>query len=348
MMRYWDGTAWTGHTQPGPQPAPQPVLQPGPQQTFQPAPQPTFQPAPQQTFQPAPQQTFQPGPQQTFQPGPQQAFQPGPQPITPVAPMAAQGFDAIGGRVMTPGFGSTMTPGFGSRPGAPYAQEPFTRTPSKRSNRLGLWIAGAVGVLLVTTLLVVVILPKFAPISADYTGAPVMASDVASPGNKSVISASETVAVEYPAQWHDVQEYMDFEAAIGDLPAGATLVGAWFTRVPTSAASPPQMVMLMEFSPSAVGVGTMEDVRDRYVGGIKVTMPGIVVGPGQDYETALGLEGDRTDATYESAEENLTATMAIVAVAHGRRFVIAVWISYQGPIDEQGFESFMASLRVDA
>lgn len=192
-MRYWDGTAWTGHTQPKPQPTPQ----------------------------------------------------------------APQGFDAIGGRLMTPAVGPMMTPGvrhmmtpgFASRASTYAPQEPPVRRGSMRGLWVGLGIAAAVGLVAVAAV-VVVILPKFAQLSPDYTGAPVTSSDV-------------------------------------------------------------------------------------------------VFGPSQDHRTASGLEGVRADATFESSSNSTSATMAIVTVAHGRRFVTTAWVSYQGPIDEESLDAFMATLRVD-
>jgi hypothetical protein len=220
----------------------------------------------------------------------------------------------------------------------------------KRSHR-GLWITlSLVGVVVVGLGIagVVLVAGKFTPISQDYTGAPVTISDVASAGSESVISASETVAVEIPTGWHGLQEYADLESAVGTLPSGASLLGAWFTGAPETAPTIPNMVMVMEMTPAAVGPGTMDDMRSQYLGGMKDSLPSLVLGASQDYATALGLEGDRTDATFEITEQNVSGTMAVIAVAHGRRFVLVVWTSYEGPIDEAALEAFTDSLRIDS
>jgi hypothetical protein len=207
---------------------------------------------------------------------------------------------------------------------------------------------GGAAVLAIVVTIVVVILPKFAPLSADYTGAPVTSSDVASAGNRAVITPSEKVAFEIPLLWRDVQDYTDAPSVAASAPSGATLVGAWFTRAPTSAVVPPPLVQVMVASPSAVAPGTMTDIGNRAVDGLEESVPGIVLGASQTFETALGLEGYRADAQFEVPDTNLSGTVALIVVAHGRRFVLITWMSFQGPIDEQSLDAFMTSLRIDA
>jgi hypothetical protein len=220
----------------------------------------------------------------------------------------------------------------------------------KRSHR-GLWITlSLVGVVVVGLGIagVVLVAGKFTPISQDYTGAPVTSSDVASAGNESVISASETVAAEIPPGWHDVQEYLDLDSALGTLPSGASLLGAWFTGAPETATFVPQMVMVMEMEPAASGPGTLGDIQSQYLAGMRGTLSSLVFGPTEDYTTALGLDGKRTDATFELPEQGISGTVVVVAVAHGRRFVVVQWTSYGEPIDEQSLDAFTATLRVDS
>ncbi len=273
------------------------------------------------------------------QPIQQASFQP--------AQQNAQGLDPIGGRIVAPGFGHSMTPGMGS-PAGPYSA-PMTFAPerSRRGLWVGLGIAGSL-IVLVVVLVVIVILPKFAPLSTNYSGAPVTSSDIASAGNAMVISPSEAVAVEIPTHWRDVNSYMDLESDFAELPAGATVVGAWFTKAPTSAGTPPQLIIAMEVAPSASGLGTMDDIRRQYLGDLEHSDPGLEISSTEHYETDLGLEGDRTELTFDNAGNGVSGTMSLVAVAHGRRFVLVMWVSYDGPIDEESFDAFMTSLRVDS
>lgn len=236
-----------------------------------------------------------------------------------------------------------------SPPAGPPAMSGHVSAP-RRSHR-GLWITlSAVGVLVVGLGVVGVLFVagKFAPISSDYTGAPVTRSDVASPGHRSVVSTPETVAAEIPLGWHDVQEYVDIQSAVGELPPGATLLGAWFTGAPAEATLIPQMVIVMEMTPTASGPGTLGDIQQQYLAGMRGSLPNLGFGPTRAYTTALGLEGERTDATFDIAEEALSGTIAVVTVAHGRRFVVVQWTAYDEPIDEESLDAFMAALRVDS
>jgi hypothetical protein len=315
-----------------------PIVDPAPRQTVDPAPRQTFEPAPRQTFEPAPRQTFEPAPLRTFEPQPQQ--------LAALGPRGPQNLDASDGRGIAPGLPDATIPAFGSFAGTP-AEQDF---PAPKRSRTGLWLGlGGAGALVLTVVaaLVIIVLPKFAAQSPHYVGAPIASSDVAAPGKDSVISPSSAVAVEVPTEWHNVQEYADLKSAIGTTPSGSTLVGAWFTKAPGTPSSLPQMVMVLELSPSSVGPGTMDDVTRGYLAGLEKSIPGSVFGQGQAFKTVLGLEGDRTDATFQSSTQNLSGTLATVMVAHGRRFVVTTWISYQGPIDEAGLTAFMATLRVD-
>ena len=392
MVRYWDGSAWTGHTQAKPQPAPppvlpparppvlpparppvlppapQPVLPPAPQPVLplapQPvlplAPQPAFQPAPQPAFQPAPQPAFQPAPQSAFQPAPQSAFQQAPQTPAAVAQQAPQGFDAVGGPVIapgfggttTPGFGGTMTPGFGGTMtpglapsfGAYAAPEPGARKRSRRGLWWGLGIAGVLG-LGVVAALVVFIIPKLSSMSPDYTGAPVTASDVASEGALLVLSSGDTVAVETPEGWVDAATYVDIAEMSAGLPAGMEWLGVWFTSAP-SGTSPPQLVMVAEAKSQAVGIGSLSDLQNQVIGGASASDGVSGVGDTTDVILANGLEGKRTTVTID-VSNGMTATMVVATFGHGRRLALVMWTSYSGPVDEAKLQALIDSLRID-
>ena len=115
MVRYWDGGAWTGHTQP----VVVPVAPPPPQPLAPVSSAPSL-----------------------VHDGP----------AAPVAPRAEQGFDAIGGRIVAPGFGHTMTPGVVPQPFTPSASP--RKAPRRSAGRLvltavlaaALAVAGGMGV----------------------------------------------------------------------------------------------------------------------------------------------------------------------------------------------------------
>jgi hypothetical protein len=90
MVRYWDGAAWTDHTQAGPQ----------------------------------------------------QAFQPTQQPLAPAPTSQGEGYDSIGGRVITPAYGHVMTPGVAPEPFAP--STPYREAPRRSAGKLVLTILLAV------------------------------------------------------------------------------------------------------------------------------------------------------------------------------------------------------------
>jgi hypothetical protein len=153
--------------------------------------------------------------------------------------------------------------------------------------------------------------------------------------------------MEVSPRWLDLNELGEFDKETGALPAGTDLVGAWFSKTPVSANEFPELIMALEASPSASTIGTMDEIREQYLGGLEGTLPNLVVGKSQHYETPNGLEGDRTDCTFSMPDEGLSGTMAIAAVAHGRRFLLVFWISYDGPIDEQAFADLMETVRLD-
>ena len=337
MTRYWDGTAWTGHTQPKPQPAPPPVLPPTPQPAFQqgpePAPQPAFQQGPQSAFQPA------------FQQGPQPAFQPAPQPPAAVAPQAPQGFDATDGPVTAPGFGGTMTPGLAPSFSMDAAPEPGARKRSWRGLWWGLGIAGVLG-LGVIAALIVFIIPKLSPMSPDYTGAPVTASDVASEGALLALSSGDTVAVEIPEGWVDAATYVDTAEMSVGLPAGTEWLGVWFTSAP-SGTNPPELVMVAEANSQAAGIGSLSDFQNQVIGGASGSDGVSGVGDTTDVTLANGLEGKRTTVTIDVGD-GMTATMVVATFGHGRRLAMVMWTSYSGPVDEAKLQALMESLRIDS
>lgn len=90
----------------------------------------------------------------------QATLPPTPQPVAPVAPVAPQsqqGFDAIGGRIITPAYGHVMTPGVAPEPFAPSVSP--RKAPRRSAGRLvltavlaaALAVAGGVGVRYVLT-----------------------------------------------------------------------------------------------------------------------------------------------------------------------------------------------------
>ncbi len=303
MMRYWDGTAWTDHTQAKPQPAPHPT------------------------------------PQLALQPTPQQAFQP----LAPAPSPLEQGYDEIGGRAITPAYGQVMTPGVA--PDASTYPEP---TPVKRSKR-GLWwglgVAGVLGLALVAAL-VVVVLPKFEPISSEYTGAPVTTEDVAPPGYVAVISDSETVAADIPEVWIDATTLVDLSAVLASMPEGQTMIGTWYTDDPRTDPSA-QVVMLLEYPPTFGSRGTLDDLQQGTVDAASQNTSTTYVGPTTAFTTDTGLEGRRT-AISLALGDDIEANTVSAAVAHGRRVVLLSWTAYNSSPDEAGIAALLNSLRVDA
>jgi hypothetical protein len=239
-------------------------------------------------------------------------------------------------------------PAGGEGRAAPASPSPVGFSDPPRSRR-GLWIGLAIGGVAVVALVVVGIVAiagRFAPISTEYTGAPVTASDTAPEGKIEVISPSESLALEIPTAWVDANDYVDIESAVGDLPEGGTFIGAWYTEAPT-ATTIPQFIMVVEFDSGAAGPGTLDDLHRQVMTGVRVSSADVTITDATSYRSTIGLEGRTSDATIVLTED-FTAHMRVTTLGHGRHLAMFTWTSYSGPIDEQGMSDVLESMRIDA
>jgi hypothetical protein len=185
-----------------------------------------------------------------------------------------------------------------------------------------------------------------APLSNNYTGAPVTAADVASAGKTEVISSSDTVALEIPQQWVNAADYADLSGVSAGLPAGTGLLGAWFTAVP-GGTNPPQMVIVFEAASSAAGIGSLSDFQNQAIGGLRRSDTFSGVDATTDVTSTNGLEGKRTTATLDM-DQGITATTVLETFGHSRRLALVMWTSYSGPVDETALQAMTDSLRIDS
>jgi len=248
-----------------------------------------------------------------------------------------------------------FTSAAGAQAGAPTAAPAVTPQPTPVGfsdappSRRGLWIGlslGAVAVIAIVVVGIVVIAGKFAPLSTDYTGAPISRTDTAPAGKTEIISQSGSLALEIPDAWVDAQDYVDIESAVEDLPDGGSLVGTWYTEAPSDTAIP-QFVMVVEFDRDAAGPGTLSDLHRQVMSGVTVTSVDVTVSSPESYRSKIGLEGRQSEATIVLTSE-ITAHMRVTTLGHGDHLALFAWTSYFGPVDESAMSEALESIRIDA
>jgi hypothetical protein len=130
------------------------------------------------------------------------------------------------------------------------------------------------------------------------------------------------------------------EAPLAD---GQDILGTYFTGDPNVVT--PQLVVVLESSPSLSNKGTYDDQLDQYLAGFATSAQSVSEATRTPVTTANGLEGLQGDftATYDGVEVPVRTTI----LGNGNRLVFVQWISYSGPIDDAAYNAFVDTLRID-
>lgn len=222
-----------------------------------------------------------------------------------------------------PGYPAPMAaPAYGQAPplGQPYGQVPpmaappqnpawgaappaWNQAPAKK-RKVWPWVVGGVGTLVVlggvgTLVVLGVIGAANADQNENYTGAPIVAGDSATLGDKVLISDSGAVAFEIGPDWVDANDLMDVASAVGPLPEGGSLMATYFTADPsTSTGTTPTLVMVVEGAPPGqIGPISLKSAHEGYIAGALQGLEG--TGDCHDHGCKRGHHGERTRRTRD-------------------------------------------------
>jgi hypothetical protein len=176
--------------------------------------------------------------------------------------------------------------------------------------------------------------------SPDYRGAPVEASD-AVPGEV-VVAFEDTVAYSVEPAWVGAEGLVDLTALSRGLPADSAVVGAYFTDDP--AAGVDEFVALVTF-PAASPAQPLDVGLDGFLHGATDATGGTITKAPQYFITDKRLEG--FDATYVGSVQGIDFDVRSAILGHGDTTVIVTWMSYDGAVDEEGFQALLESIRID-
>ena len=247
----------------------------------------------------------------------------------------------------------------------PAYQPPLAYAPPATQKRKGLpWWGWVIigGATLFVVMVAVGVLTFFSQFnkghSPQYTGEPVTpneqgqtpqptasgeASAPTQPDGNTVISDSGAVAYVVPEEWVNAGDYIDLSAMEAPLEEEQDIVGSYFTGDPSTVT--PQLVVVLESSPSPSNRGTFDNQMDEYLKGFATSAESVSEATKVPVTTANGLEGLQGDfsASYEGGDALVRATI----LGNGNRLVFVQWISYSGPIDEAAYSEFLDTMRID-
>jgi hypothetical protein len=201
-------------------------------------------------------------------------------------------------------------------------------------------VGGALVLALVAGAAYFVFMRATEPMSPNYSGAEVEASDAV---GSVVVSSAATVAYNVPTAWVDANDYVDMSSAVAELDEGTSAVGMYLTADPN--VSMPQLVMVLEAAPEATGFLPMDMQVQQYFFGLRASGATFEEPVPVAYSTLNGLEG--YEANFDASFGELPTFNSVVALGHGDRIVFVQWTSYEGPVDIEARNLFLESLRID-
>ncbi len=276
----------------------------------------------------------------------QPALPPAPQPVAIVAPLAPrdeQGFDAVGGRTITPAYGHVMTPGVAPEPFAP--STPYRKAPRRSAGKLAvklvlLVVAFLAGGAVTKYVLTEVFGPRSEAAAPLTPSVPVTQATIPD-GWTMYTSRSGAVTYARDPNWTDAYTVeVERSAFATGHPAGGTieLAGVWtWGGVNTPTATVVQVI-----------VGTVPGSTDGVQGGAVgfARAAGASLSGGDEvetlnaaFDTSARYDGWQIDSTFSTADGPLYTSL--IAVGQGDSVVMVYCMSRQAPSE---WNSDVASL----
>ncbi len=184
----------------------------------------------------------------------------------------------------------------------------------------------------------------------SYTGSPITANDVPTVGDRVVVSDDGLVSFESDSGWVNASDYMDTAAIERSLPAGAHLIGAYFTSSLTAATDQvPSLVMVLEGSgPEQVGRIDVETAHRGVMDGAVKQLGGAtdtIVSEPSEVTTANGLDGMMS--TISASIQGSPLRAHEYTFARGKHVVFVQVMAYTDTFDDATAALVTDTLRID-
>lgn len=214
------------------------------------------------------------------------------------------------------------------------------------------WIAAAVLAALVAAAFYTVrsgALDELLDPAGPYTGAPVTAGDVPSPGYVMIVSPDEAVAFEAGNTWVDVPDWLGIDDPNVNFPSWSTHVGGYFLGQPGEA----PIVVVLETTTEALGRGeslrAAHDFHLDWIEGVGADDPGPMTYKREGtsrIHTDNGLTGYAT--TYTATLFSTEFDYAVFTFMQGDRVVFVAINGVGHELDLKPYQHVLDTLRIDS